>query len=123
MSDSILTGTKKMLGLAEDYTVFDHDIITHINSVLMIVSQIGVGPEEGMMIEDASTTWDDLLGGDNMLNTVKSYVYLRVRMLFDPPTTGFLVTAMDDQVKELEWRLNTYRESIYWTAPSKEVLL
>lgn len=118
MTDSILDGTKKILGLDAGYTAFDHDVITHINTALMTVCQLGIGPEEGFMITDNTTTWEEFLGGYKMYNAVKSYVYLRVRVLFDPPNTSFLNTALQDQLRELEWRISIQRESVEWTAPS-----
>lgn len=110
METSILISTKKVLGLAEDYTVFDLDIITHINATFSLLNQLGVGPVEGFFIEDDSSTWDEFVVPPNQLNLVKTYVILKVRMLFDPPATGFLVTAMENQIKEYEWRLNVFRE-------------
>ena len=118
MSDSILTSTKKILGIDESYTAFDLDVITHINSVFTILQQLGIGPSDGFMIEDAEPTWDTFLAGDPLLNSVKTYVYLRVRLLFDPPTTSFLISAMKEQAQELEWRLNVKREGESWTNPS-----
>lgn len=117
MSGSILNTTKKILGLAEDYTVFDLDIIIHINSILNVVTQLGIGPEDGFMIEDAAATWEDFLGSDKRMNAVKTYVYLRVRLLFDPPTTSYLINAMESQCRELEWRLNVTREGEQWLNP------
>ena len=117
MSGSILNTTKKILGLTEDYTVFDLDIIIHINSILNVVTQLGIGPEDGFMIEDATATWEDFLGSDKRLNAVKTYVYLRVRLLFDPPTTSYLINAMESQCRELEWRLNVTREGEQWLNP------
>lgn len=117
MSDSILTSTKKILGITEDYIVFDPDIILHINSVFSTLTQLGVGPEQGFMIADETTEWVDYLGDNLELNAVKTYVYLRVRMLFDPPTSGYAVDAMKEQIKELEWRLNVVREGESWTDP------
>lgn len=110
MSESILTSTKKVLGIPEAETAFDLDIIMHINSALMMLSQIGVGPEEGLAITDDTTLWDRITQSNNMLNTVKSYVYLRVRLLFDPPATSFVLKAFEEQMREMEWRLNLYRE-------------
>ncbi|QFP94897.1 hypothetical protein SEA_OHMYWARD_15 [Gordonia phage OhMyWard] len=110
MSESILTSTKKILGIAEDYDVFDMDIIMHINGVLSTLHQLGLGPEEGFMIQDDSEEWGDLLEEDMRLNSIKTYIFLKVRLLFDPPTTSFAQTAMQEQVRELEWRLNVYRE-------------
>lgn len=108
---SILDGTKKALGLDPDYTIFDSDIIMHINSTFATLNQLGVGPNDGYMIEDNATTWDDFLGGKKYLNEVKSYTYLRVRLLFDPPQMGYLVQAIKDQIKEHEWRINVHAES------------
>jgi len=106
MSDSILTSTKKILGLAEDYTAFDLDVVTHINSVFLTLNQLGVGPVNGFMIEDAEALWTDFVGTNVKLNAVKTYVYLRVRLMFDPPANSYLITSMEKQVQELEWRLN-----------------
>ena|ERR1700741_1166591 len=106
MSGSILTDTKKVLGLEEDYEVFDVDILMHINSAFSTLTQLNVGPADGLTIEDKDATWDTFLGDDPRLNAAKTYVYLRVRLLFDPPSTQYLVQALQEQVKELEWRLN-----------------
>lgn len=114
---SILTDTKKILGIAEEYTAFDQDIITHINSVFVILNGLGVGPEEGFDISDDTAVWTDFLGDDKRLNSVKSYVYLRVRLLFDPPQTSFHISALENQYKELEWRLSIQRESVAWIDP------
>lgn len=110
MTQSILDSTKKMLGLETDYTVFDLDVITHINTVFSVLTQLGIGPERGFSIEDSSTTWDEYLGGNKLLSTIKSYVYLRVRILFDPPSAGYVLTAIENQIKELEWRINMEHE-------------
>lgn len=118
MSDSILTSTKKALGILEDYTAFDVDILMHINSVFSILNQLGIGPADGFMIEDSTPTWVDFLEEDSRLNLVKSYVYLRVRLLFDPPTTSYLIDSTRKQSEEFEWRLNVYREGTAWVAPT-----
>lgn len=110
MDESILNSVKKILGIAPDYDAFDTDIIIHINSVFASLNQLGLGPDEGFMIEDETTVWGDFLLDDMRLNSVKTYTYLRVRVLFDPPTTGFTLTAIQEQIKELEWRLNVFRE-------------
>lgn len=104
--NSILDSTKKMLGLDADYDAFDLDIIIHINSTFAQLAQIGVGPDDGFEIEDNSTLWVEYLGANKLINSVKSYMYLKVRMLFDPPTTSFDLSAKQEQIKELEWRLN-----------------
>jgi len=111
MEDSILIGVKKLLGLAEEYTAFDFDVIIHVNSALGTLHQLGVGPADGFMIEDDTATWTDFFDGDNRLNAIKSYVYLKTRILFDPPTTGYLVDAVNQAIKESEWRLNVVIEN------------
>lgn len=116
---SILNDTKKMLGLAEDYNPFDLDVLTHINAVLSIVTQLGVGPPRGLVVEDETTQWESFLPLDDpRFNAVKTYVYLRVRLLFDPPTTSYLITAMEQQVQELTWRINVAREEEAWILPT-----
>lgn len=115
---SILTSVKKILGVDEDYTAFDEDIIVHINTTFSKLNQLGIGPNVGFAIEDDTATWDELLGTDLRLNSVKSYTYLCVRLMFDPPNTSYLIDSMDKQVKELEWRINTYREEESWTDPN-----
>lgn len=104
-TQSILNTVKRTLGLEEDYTVFDQEVILHINSVFGTLWQLGVGPANGFEIEDATSIWSDYLADDLTLSPVKSYMYLRVRMLFDPPTLGYIITAMQEQIKELEWRI------------------
>jgi hypothetical protein len=119
-SDSILSSVKKVLGIAEDYTIFDLDIILHINSALATLTQLGIGPEDGFMIEDSSTTWDQFLvdsGNRIKLNNVKTYICLRVRLWFDPPQTSFMNEAFERQLSELEWRINVTRESTDWVDP------
>jgi len=108
--NSIVDDTKKVLGIASDYTEFDLDIILHINSVFSTLQQLGVGPKTGFSLTDNSTLWTDFLGDNVLANNVKSYMYLRVRLLFDPPATSFGITAVQDQIKELEWRMNTQAE-------------
>ena len=118
MEQSILTSTKKVLGIAADYTAFDLDIITHINTAFSTLTQLGVGPAEGFMIEDADPVWADFFVDDLQYNSVKSYVFLRVRYLFDPPQTSYLIAATERQIQELEWRLNVHREEDGWVDPS-----
>ena len=105
MNDSILQSIKKLLGLDATYTDFDQDIIIHINSVFMILRQLGVGPAEGYKITNASNVWSEFTSDDIFIESVKSYVYLKVRMLFDPPTNSALIQAVQTQISELEWRL------------------
>lgn len=104
--ESILTSIKKLLGIAEEYTQFDDDIIMHINSVFLNLTQLGVGPSEGFLIEDDTATWDDFIGDSNRLQAVKSYVYLKVKLLFDPPLSSSVTESMNRMISELEWRLN-----------------
>ena len=105
MSTSILEDVKHTLGLLPSETAFDQDIIIFINGTLGTLTQLGVGPPEGYFITGDSETWEDFIT-DPRLNSAKSYVYLSVKMLFDPPNTGFVLTSMDNQKKELEFRLN-----------------
>lgn len=112
---SILTGVKKTLGIDEEYRAFDPDILMFTNSVLSNLNQIGVGPEQGFQIEDEAATWEDLLDGDPRLNNVKAFVHLKVRLLFDPPATSFAITALQDQAKELEYRIYTMIEVEKWS--------
>lgn len=112
--DSILTSIKKLLGITEEYDAFDTDIIIHINSVFMILNQIGVGPPEGFRIEDDSTTWTDYISdlsyNSVKLDAVKSYIYLKVKLLFDPPLSSSVTESYKNQINELEWRLNLYTD-------------
>lgn len=109
--DSILTSIKKLLGIGEDYEHFDADIIMHINSVLMILTQLGVGPAEGFSIQDKTKTWTDFLGDDStQLEGVRSYVYMKVRLMFDPPTSSAAIESMTRLANEFEWRLNVTGE-------------
>lgn len=124
METSILTSTKKILGIEGDYTVFDLDIITHINTVFSTLTQLGIGPKEGFAIEDADAEWDDFIDIDNdpRFNAVKSYMFLKVKMLFDPPTTSYLIDSSNRQIIELEWRLNGFREETAWTNPFPPII-
>ena len=106
MEISILTSIKKLLGVAEDYTEFDEDIMTHINSVFLNLAQLGVGPEEGFMIEDNTAEWEDFINGSVQLQAVKTYVYLKVKLLFDPPLSSSVTESINRMIAELEWRLN-----------------
>lgn len=110
--ESILTSIKKQLGIAKEYTHFDADIIMHINSVFMVLTQLGVGPSDGFYIEDDSLEWMDFIEDPNQLQAVKTYIYLKVRLLFDPASLGSAtLAAYERQIQELEWRLNVAAES------------
>lgn len=105
--ESILTSIKKLLGITEEYTHFDADLIMHINSVFTILTQLGVGPKEGFRIEDEIATWNDFLQTDSVLfDSVKSYMHLKVKLLFDPPLSGTVMEAYNRMISEFEWRLN-----------------
>ena len=106
METSILTSIKKLLGVAEDYAEFDEDIMTHINSVFLNLTQLGVGPEEGFMIEDDTAVWEDFINDSIQLQAVKTYVYLKVKLLFDPPLSSSVTESINRMIAELEWRLN-----------------
>lgn len=118
MDTSILNSTKKILGIAEDYTAWDLDIITHINSAFTTLNQLGIGPSEGFMIEDESSEWDEFSDSDTLLNSVKQYIFLKVRSIFDPPPTSYLVESMERQIHEHESRLSMMREDESWTNPN-----
>ena len=110
MTNSILLSTKKKLGLAPDYTAFDLDIINHINSVFAQLHQLGIGPDECFQIEDSSALWDEFYT-DPRLSMVRSFLYGKVSLWFDPPT-GSVLTARQDLVAEYEWRLTVAAETI-----------
>ena len=109
--DSILTSIKKLLGIAEDYEHFDQDLIIHINSVLSVLTQLGVGPSEGFSIEDENATWNDFIPEDKQLSSIRSYVYMKVKLLFDPPLSSSVMESMNRMISEFEWRLNVAAES------------
>lgn len=104
--ESILTSIKKLLGITEEYEHFDPDIIMHINSVFMILNQLGVGPPDGFRIEDKSSIWTDFTSDNKAIEAVKSYMHLKVKLLFDPPQASTVMACMNQMVSELESRLN-----------------
>lgn len=105
MDESILNTIKKLLGIDASDTSFDQDVITHINSTFAILYQLGVGSDD-FSIEDDSTTWGDYLSSYKQLNTVKTYIYCKVRKIFDPPQSGSSMEALNSIINELEWRIN-----------------
>ena len=109
--ESILTSIKKLLGITEEYDQFDPDIIMHINSVFMILTQLGVGPAEGFSIEDDTAVWTDFIQDVKKLESVKTYIYLKVKLAFDPPLSSAVIDSMNRLINELEWRLNVAAES------------
>lgn len=111
MGDSILRSVKKLLAIPDVDTSFDLDISIHINTVFMTLNQLGVGPNLSFSIADANATWSDFFDDRIDLNGVKTYIYLKVRILFDPPTSSAVLDAYNKEIAELEWRLNLNAES------------
>ena len=109
--ESILTSIKKLLGIAEDYEHFDQDIIMHINTVFSILTQLGVGPATGFSIADKSTKWNEFISNKLYYEPVKTYVYLKVKLLFDPPQSSIVLEATNRMISELEFRLNAAAET------------
>lgn len=110
--ESILTSIKKLLGIAESYKQFDTDIIIHINSALMVLNQLGVGPSQGFSIKDETNTWSEFIPEDRYdMESIKSYVYMKVRLLFDPPASSAAITSMEKLISELEFRINVAVET------------
>lgn len=103
--ESILNSIKQLLGINEEETSFDTDIIIHINSVFTNLHQMGVGPEEPFVIENGTATWSEFTDDNAIFNNVKTYMYLKVRLVFDPPASSSVLSAMERQKDELEWRL------------------
>lgn len=115
MEESILNSVKLSLGIPVEYEHFDQQIMLHLNTVMAILPQLGVGPEEGFFVQDDSTTWGDLIGDTELaykLLYVKSYVCLRVRLLFDPPSSSGAIDAMERQMRELEWRITVTKDPV-----------
>jgi hypothetical protein len=110
--ESILTSIKTALGIDKEYTQFDNEIIMHINSVFTTLTQLGVGPSEGFYIEDESAYWIDFIDDLTNIQAVKLYVFLKVKLIFDPASVGSSTLASyERQIQELEWRLNVIAES------------
>lgn len=109
MIDSILNSVKKKLGILEDYTHFDEEIILDINTSFMTLNQLGIGPEEPFMITGATEIWDDFIE-DGRIEAVKSYIPLKVRLLFDPPQQSFMLNSVQDRIAELEFRMMVQAE-------------
>lgn len=110
ITDSILTSVKKMLGIAEEYEHFDADLLMHINSVFSILHQLGVGPADGFMIEDKSSIWSDFISDESKYMLAKSYMFLKVKLLLDPPLSSAVLECYKTQISEYEWRLNITAE-------------
>jgi hypothetical protein len=119
MADSILGSVKKALGISPEYDAFDLEITMHINSAFATLHQLGVGPEEEFFITDDSLIWDDFIGDMTGINSVKTYVVLKVKLIFDPPGTSFVLNAFQEQIKEYEVRLRDRAEEVRnpWVPP------
>ena len=109
--DNILSSIKKLLGIPTEETAFDSDIIMHINSVFMILNQFGIGPTNGFTISDDYALWSDFIPDGQNLELVKSYMYMKVRLMFDPPSSSAVLSAMEKSISEFEWRLNVQAET------------
>lgn len=121
MAESILDSVKQALGVPVAQEAFDSELVMHINSVLADLTQIGVGPAAGFLVMNNADTWDEFIADDFRYNSVKSYTFLRVKTLFDPPPTSFVLDAMKEQIREFEWRLNAAREETNWVDPNPVV--
>lgn len=108
---SILDGTKKILGIAPSFTAFDFDILTHINTTFAVLNQLGVGPTNGFAISGSEEVWGLYSKDELFLNSVQTYVYLKVKLWFDPPSSSYVLSAYKEQIAELEWRLNLHVET------------
>jgi hypothetical protein len=106
MEESILLTIKKLLGLGEDYTAFDTDVITRVNTFLFTLTQLGVGPSTGFRITGPGETWSHFIGDRVDLEAVKDFIYMKARIVFDPPTSSAALQALKDEAKELEFRIN-----------------
>lgn len=105
MNNSILTSIKKRLGINADYDHFDEDIVMDINSVFGILNQLGVGPSTGYVVTNSNDEWTDFVSDMTKLEFIKTYVYLKVKLMFDPPQSSFVIDSINNQIKELEWRI------------------
>jgi len=112
MEESILTSIKKLLGIMEEYEQFDTDLIIHINSVFSILNQLGVGPVDGFSIGDEKSVWSDFITDEKRLELIKSYTYLKVKLLFDPPLSSAVIESITRMTTELEWRINITADSV-----------
>lgn len=106
VTDSILNSVKAQLGIMEEYRPFDDQILLCINSAMSILEQIGMPPEGGFIVYGPEQTWDDLIPGRSDMEFVKTYIFLKTKMLFDPPTSSIVANAIDSQLKELEFRIS-----------------
>lgn len=122
MEQSILKSTKKILGVSLDDESFDLDIITYINTAFSTLTDLGVGSGEGFVIEDDTSVWEDFLAEQPIeLSKIKTCIGLQVRLLFDPPTTSYLLDVLQKQLLEQQWRLNANREATAWEDPNPPI--
>lgn len=119
MTDSILNSVKEQLGLPIGYAPYDKELITYTNTALAEATQLGVGPEEGFSISDAIPTWNNFMGTDKRFNLVQTYIFLTVRIVFDPPPNSFGLESIQKQIDRLAWRINAHHEII--TVPEEPV--
>lgn len=113
VQDSILDSTKQRLGIEREYHEYDLDVMSAINSAFYSLRQLGVGPESGFTISGSDDVWSSFLEDPSELAEVQTYIYLKVRLLFDPPTNSFLVQSIEKQISEMEWRLNVHAEGAF----------
>ena len=114
LTDSILDSIKKLIGPGVEHNFFDSDLIMHINSAFMILNQVGVGPTIPFKIYDNTATWQDFIPDRDNYQSIIDYVYLRCKLIFDPPSSSFVLSALKEQQQELEWRLNIMAETPTW---------
>lgn len=118
ITESILNSIKKLMGSGVEHTFFDADLIMHINSAFMVLCQIGLGRDNApFRIYDNTSTWQDFMNDADYFLSVVEYVYLRCKLVFDPPTSSFVLSSLTDQMRELEWRLNVMAETAPWVSP------
>lgn len=115
--DSILTSIKKMIGIDEDYTAFDTDLIILINSCFSVLHQLGAGPKDGFAIVDKTATWEDYDGDDAKLEMIKAYIYYQVKPVFDPPSNSFVIEMYRQKSEELAFRINVAADPGYRAEP------
>lgn len=111
-ADSILNTIKILLGLSEDDTSFDQDVLIHINSVFLVLEQLGVGPESGYSIFDSQDVWSDFIEDEILLNYLKTYIYLKVKLVFDPPSNSTVLESINRQIDQFEWRICQAAETL-----------
>lgn len=111
-NSSILNTVKQALGVGTDYDPFDPELIMYINGVFSTLHQLGVGPSEPYSIESSENKWDEFMESNKGIESVKTYVYAKVRLIFDPPTTSYGIKSFEDICKELEWRLLVQAEEV-----------